>query len=155
MDIHSDSCRRLLPFLISLAILLLAGCSFSESSKSFSKSSESISKSISSPSKSSSESSSPDQEKKYQEEVADYTAAFVHSSNQQINFESFQHGLSEIAARRGIVNWESNPLTYQAIGRGLRKAKVTQIEYETYKQNLSGGDYSKMQDIQKGYEGKH
>jgi len=141
-----------------LLILFVSGCSFSESSKSISKSGKSISKSISSPSKSSSrssESSSPAKEKRYQAEVADYTAAYVHSSNQQMNLESFQHGLSEIAARIGIVNWESSPLTYQGIGKGLRKARLKGIEYETYKKNLSGGDYGKMQDIQKGYESKN
>ncbi len=135
-------------------IFILGGCSFSESSKSFSKSSKSISKSISSPSEWSSESSSPDKEKKYQEDVADYTAAFVRSSDENLNLESFQHGIAEIAAKAGIANWENNPLTYRGIGKGLRKAKVKGVEYETYQKNLGGGDYGKMNDIQKGYESK-
>ncbi len=156
MNIHTAPISKTLPGVIAVVLtMVLSGCSFSDSSKSSSQSSASISKSISSPSRWSSESSSPDKEKKYLDEVADYTAAYVHSSNEKMNYESFQRGIAEIAAKAGIANWENNPLTYKGIGKGLKKAGVKGVEYETYQKNLSGGDYGKMNDIQKGYESRH
>ncbi len=121
--------------------ILLYGCSFSDSSQA---SSDSISSIVSSPSNSS------NKEAKYQEDVLDYTHAYVKSS--EADFPSFQKGLADIAATHGIVDWEQDPNTYIAIGRGLKKAKVEGVTYETYKKNFSGSDYGKMEDIQKGYD---
>ena len=143
-------------FFLSLAILAmlvaLNGCSFSESSKSSSKSSsassESSSKIVSSPFTSSSESSKSEDD--YQDEVMDYTSAYARSSDGDIT--SYRSGLSEIAAKNGVVNWEEDRDTYIAIGKGLKKANLTGIEYETYKKNLAGSDLGKMEDIQKGYD---
>ncbi len=127
---------------------VLTGCSFSYSSDSISKSSkgssDSVSSSVSSPSQSSK------QENQYQDEVTDYTYAYVKSAG--ADFAAFQKGLADIAARQGIINWEENPTTYIAIGKALKKAKLTGVSYETYKKNLAGSDYTKMQDIQKGYD---
>jgi hypothetical protein len=80
----------------------------------------------------------------------DYTSAYVRSSDGDIT--SFRSGLSEIAAKNGVVNWEEDRDTYIAIGKGLKKANLTGIEYETYKKNLAGSDLGKMEDIQKGYD---
>ncbi len=128
--------------------LFLHGCSFSNSSESSSNSSQgssnSVSSIVSSPSKSSK------QEDSYQKEVKDYTYAYVKSS--AADYAAFQNGLADIAARQGIVNWEGNSATYIAIGKGLKKAQLADITYETYKKNLAGSDYTKMQDIQKGYD---
>lgn len=135
--------------MIVLAFMTMA-CSFSESSKSSSNSSRSISNSlstvISSPSKSS---GSSDEEETYQQEVLDYTYAYVKSSH--ADYQSFQKGLSEVAARQGVANWDKNPDTYIAIGRALKKAGIVGAAYETYQRNLAGGNYAKMADIQKGY----
>jgi hypothetical protein len=131
-------------------LLALSGCSFSYSSKSSSDSSASSSKSASSPFTSSSESSSPDKTKQYQEDVADYTTAYVRSSTG--DFTAFQRGLGEIAARHGISNWEAQPITYYAVGVGLKKANLSDVQYETFKRNFAASDYSKMQDIQEGYD---
>ena len=148
--------RRYSPYLnVLIMSVILSGCSFSESSSSssnssgsFSKSSEgssnSISSIVSSPSKSSK------QDERYQDEVLDYTYAYVKSS--AADYDSFRKGLADIAAREGIVNWEEDPKTYFAIGKGLKKAKVEGVAYETYKKNLTGSDYGKMQDIQRGYD---
>ena len=69
----------------------------------------------------------------------------------QSDYESFQNEISEIARYNGIISWENNTKTYIAFGKGLKKAKLTGVRYETIKQLLGDSNYSKMQDIQKGY----
>ncbi|MGJ0485277.1 MAG: putative lipoprotein [Methylomicrobium sp.] len=128
--------------------LLVTGCSFSESSRSISDSVESISDS----SGSSSESSESNREKKYENEVSDYTMAYVKSSHTAADYNGFLKGLSDIAAKKGIVNWDQEPKTYIAIGKGLKKAGIDGIAYETYKKNLANSDQKKIENIQKGYE---
>ena len=123
--------------------ITINGCSFSESSKSISDSTSSI---ISSPSSISGKS------KKYQNEVADYTAAYVKSSQPGADYNTFLKGLSDVAAKQGITNWEQDTLTYTGIGIGLKKAKAEGVAYETYKRNFAGGDAKKMEEIQSGYE---
>ncbi len=132
--------------------LTVTGCSFSDSSRSISTSVESISDSVGSLSDSStsSESSTSNKEKKYENEVSDYTMAYVKSSHADYN--AYLKGLSDIAAKAGIVNWDQEPKTYIAIGKGLKKAGIEGITYETYKKNFAGSDQEKMQNIQKGYE---
>jgi hypothetical protein len=130
--------------------MTINGCSFSESSSSSSDSSESISDSTSSIV--SSPSSISGKSKKYQNEVADYTMAYVKSSQPNADYNSFLKGLSDIAAKRGITNWDQDPLTYKGIGKGLKKADVEGIAYETYKQNFAGNNAQKMQQIDDGYD---
>ena len=125
------------------SVFVIAGCSFSYSSKSISDSTSSI---VSSPSSVSGKS------KKYQNEIADYTTAYVKSSQPGADYTSFLKGLSDIAAKEGVTNWDQDPLTYMGIGIGLKKADVEGIAYETYKKNFAGGDPKKMEEIQDGYE---
>ncbi len=142
-----DSALRL-SFKLTITFLMLntfLACSFSASS-------ESSSKIISSPFTSSSASSSSSKDKQYQQDVTDYTSAYVRSST--ADYSRFQHGLGEIAAKHGITNWEVQPSTYEAIGKGLKKANLSGITYETFKKNMAAGEYSKMQDIQKGYDSR-
>ena len=123
--------------------MTINGCSFSDSSGSISDSTSSI---VSSPSSISGKS------KKYQNEVADYTMAYVKSSQPNADYNTFLKGVSDIAAKQGITNWEQDSLTYKGIGKGLKKANVEGITYETYKKNFSGNDTQKMQQIDEGYE---
>jgi len=123
--------------------ITIAGCSFSDSSGSISDSTSSI---ISSPSSVSGKS------KKYQNEIADYTMAYVKSSEPGADYSSFLKGLSDIAAKEGVTNWEQDTLTYMGIGKGLKKANVEGTVYETYKNNFAKGDSKKMEEIQDGYE---
>jgi hypothetical protein len=122
---------------------VIAGCSFSYSSESISDSTKSI---ISSPSSISGKS------KKYQNEVADYTMAYVKSSQPGADYTTFLKGISDIAAKQGVTNWDQDSLTYLGIGKGLKKANVEGITYETYKKNFAGSDSKKMGEIQDGYE---
>ncbi|MGZ4956087.1 MAG: putative lipoprotein [Methylobacter sp.] len=131
---------------------IIAGCSFSDSSRSISDSVESISDSVGSLSDSitSSHSSQSNKDKKYENEVSDYTIAYVKSS--RADYNSYFKGLSDIAAKTGIVNWDQEPKTYIAIGKGLKKAGIEGVAYETYKKNFAGSVQENMQNIQKGYE---
>ena len=131
--------------------LIAAGCSFSDSSRSISDSSGSISDSMGSVSESS-QSSRSGRDKKYENDVSDYTQAYVKSSHAEADYSSFLKGLSDIAAKKGIVNWDQEPKTYIAIGKGLKKAGIEGVAYETYKKNFAGSDQEHMQDIQKGYD---
>lgn len=130
--------NRALVALASL-VVLVAGCSFS-------KSSESISKSVSSPFKSSSGSSSP--EDAYREDVRDYTAANIKSGG---DAEGLRREIGTLAKKHGITDWEQNESTYRAIGEGLAKAQMKQVEVDAYKQNLAQTPDQAMW-IQKGYD---
>ncbi|MGR8980594.1 MAG: putative lipoprotein [Gammaproteobacteria bacterium] len=129
--------------------LVLAGCSFSDSSGSLSDSVQSLSDSTSSIV--SSPSSVSEDEEKYENEVADYTMAYVKSSHAQADYAGFYKGLSDIAAKRGISNWDQEALTYEGIGKGLKKAGVEGIAYETYKKNFANSNEGKILSIEKGY----
>ncbi len=131
-----------------LAAVLLPGASGCLSS------SESISKSISSPfewssaSSSSSRSSSRGRES-YRDDVRDYTAAYVQSGG---DYSTFTRGLSNVAAKHGVSDWESDDDTYEGIGAGLRKANQTPAQLSVWQQNLAGGDSHKAAAIQDGYD---
>jgi|SRR5215470_1520823 len=132
--------RHVLP--LGLALALLAGCSISRSSSSpFEWSSAS--------SASSSASSSGNRAEEYRNDVRDYTAAYVQSGGQ---FDAFTRGLSNIASKHGVSNWESDNNTYVGIGQGLRKAGVSPEGLNVWKANLAGGDSGKAAALQKGYD---
>lgn len=128
--------------------LVLNACSFSHSSESSSDSSASISDLASSPSSLSSSKNS----KKYASDVVDYTYAYLKSSSNVSDYAAFQKGLGDIAEKRGINDWESDPLTYKAIGKALKKARIDGVGYETFQRNFADGDSDKMQSIQEGYD---
>lgn len=134
--------------LIFALSLIITGCSFSESSKSSKSLSESTSSIISSPS------SNSDKENEYEKDVSDYTMAYVKSSHPAADYNSFLKGLSDVAEKAGISNWDQNSKTYIAIGKGMKKAGIEGIAYETYKKNFSNADKVKMQNIQEGYDSK-
>jgi hypothetical protein len=125
--------------LIGAVLLLPLGCSLSYSSKSSSESSAS-----------SSGSSSPESaETQYRNDVRDFTAAYVKSGGR---LDDFKRQLGDLAKQRGITNWEENLATYEGIGRGLGKAKASQVEVDTYTANLAGGNAAKAKAIKDGYE---
>lgn len=138
----TSSLRLMLAVLLLGAPVLTQGCSFSASSQSSSESSASSSESSSS--------SSPGyKEQKYMEDVRDYTASFVKSGGR---IQDFKGRLGDIARQHEITNWEENLVTYEGIGRGLGKAKASQIEVDTYIANLAGGDLKKAEAIRRGYD---
>lgn len=138
--------QKVAVLLLGSSLALLAGCSISES----------ISKSVSSPfewssasSGSSSRSSSPNRAEDYRADVRDYTSAYVKSGG---DFDSFSRGLSGVASKHGVSNWESDNDTYVGIGQGLKTGGVTPTQLEVWKSNLAKGDASKAAAIQQGYD---
>jgi hypothetical protein len=121
-------------------VLLLVGCSISDSvSSSFESSSASLA--------SSSGSSSREREN-YRNEVRDYTSAYVKSGGQ---FDNFTRGLDSVAARHEVTNWEADQDTYVGIGAGLKAAGVTTEQFKVWQANLSNGDATKAASMEKGY----
>jgi hypothetical protein len=122
---------------------LLTGCSISYSTG---KSSDSISASfdsISGSSASGGETAAISAANLY---VEDVVAATVHYASNRENSEQFLHAISNIARRHGIVDWEREDMTYGAMGRGLRRAGVTeqQIGELPYFHTLTGSTDFKL-----------
>jgi hypothetical protein len=134
-----------------LLVVLFAGLgcfkssTFEASSESSSDSSASSSRSSTSSSGSSSPSS---REGAYREDVADYTSTWIKSGGGP---ETFLSGIAPIAERHGITNWESDEITYEGIGRGLKDSGITGTRYTDLKQQLSGGDPLAAGWIDEGY----
>ncbi len=130
-------------WLVFFALIAFAplGCSISES----------VSKSISSPFESSGSSSrsSAGRGAAYQDDVRDYTEAYVRSSQ---NLAQFETGIGSLAEKHGISNWEADSNTWVGIGRGLRKAGINATQLDVYKTNLSKGDAERARYIQQGYD---
>ena len=143
------------------AAFVLSGCSISDSAGSISDSSGSIAKS----SESISDSSTGDKKEptpsksrtdnNYENEVADFTITYLRTNSGRVNQNAFMKGISDIASENGIVDWEASPKTYRAIGKALRKNRVSGNLYELYKKQFSGSHPGKMNDIQDGYDGKN
>ncbi len=137
-------------FAASLALLLVAGCSFYDSSRSSSESSGSSSASSASSSGSSASSgSSGARRDSYINDVAGYTEAYAKSGGQ---YDGFTRGVSDIAQKHGVTDWENDPDTYTGIGAGLKRASTPPAQFEVWKQNVTGGDATKAAAMQKGYD---
>jgi hypothetical protein len=124
---------------VALLAIIVTGCSFSDSSKS-------ISNIVSSPIKSSSDSSKSEQA--YESDVADYTAAYIKSGGDTTKLKS---GISKIAEKRGITDWEKDSATYKGLGQGFKRAGVKQVEVDAYKHTLADTD-EQASWIQQGYD---
>lgn len=152
---YSFPIRR--PLSTTLALLLLAapvGCSFSYSSKSLSKSSKGISKSVSASSASvsgSSSESSKSQETRYREDVEAYTEAWVSAGSDRSQGD-FLGGVAGFARKRGISDWESDPTTWEGIGRGMGRAKLSQASFEGYQRSWAADNPQRMEMIRRGYD---
>lgn len=112
----------------------------------------SISDSISSPFESSSASSRSleGSQAAFRRDVEQYTATFARSNG---DLSLFSKGVGDLAARRGITNWQSDPGTFTAIGRGLRDAGADRGQLEAYVVNIARGDAAMADAIRKGYQG--
>ncbi|WP_411726525.1 putative lipoprotein [Methyloglobulus sp.] len=129
-------------------VLALSGCSISDSVGSIS---DSVSGFSTSPSKSSEKDTKKTGDNQYENEVQDFTVTYMRTNSSLANQNAFMKGISDVASQNSIVDWEANPKTYRAIGKGLRKARVSGAQYDNYKKQLSNGDSGKMEDIQEGY----
>lgn len=134
---------------ISLLILtfFITGCSISHSISSSSDSSRSISRSSKS---SSGEEVSEETRKAYVSDVATYTEAVGESS---ITADDFMRGLSKIAKKHGISDWEGYKYTYIGIGKGLKAAGIEKdrIKELPYLNVLVSGNEKRLDYIKEGY----
>ena len=151
--------KRLL-IALSCAGALACG-SFAQSSDSSSDSSNNSSKSSSDVSTSPSRSSSPDNDhdhdhddgdakksSSFDQDVEQYTVAFVGAGGSQ--HASFLSGLGDLARQHGVSDWESQPATWEAIGRGLARSHATTAERTAYQAAWTGGDPTKQSAMAKG-----
>lgn len=141
--------RRTLSILAAATVL--AGCSFSYSSKSISDSVSGSSESISDSSASSSPSDHGGESKaeaRYRDDVATYTASWVRGGG---DVADFQRGLASIAQRHGIADWEAASATWTGIGAGLRSGDATPAERAALTDAVAGGDDARREEIARGY----
>lgn len=139
----------LVPRVRARAVCALAAVCLWSAACSFSYSSKSISDSVESSSRSSSSSSPRSNENAYREDVSDYVLAYVTSGG---NESGLMSGIGDLAAKRAISDWEAEPYTWEGIGRGLGRTRISEVELDVYKKNWSEGDPVKMAGIQKGFE---
>jgi hypothetical protein len=134
--------KGMLRVMVTALALCPLGCSFYYSSESSAKSCTSPSRS----SASSSDSSGEDEKKEaYRNDVRDFTAAWAgrhdgresdFAAARQGDWDGFEAGLSEVARRHGVTDWEADDATYAAIGDGLRRARVGEDAIARYATRL-------------------
>ena len=156
--------------LLRLALVFVVACTYACSFSYSSDSSSDSSKHSSDSSTSSSGSSSPDHdhddghdhdddhdddkknEKKssstFDQDVEQYTGAFLDAGGS--TNESFLSGVGDLARRHGVSDWESDPSTWEAIGRGLARSHATPAERTAYQAAWTGGDATKQSAMAKG-----
>jgi hypothetical protein len=164
-DHTSLSATSLLAFALVLLVSAGSGCSFSWSS-------ESISDSISSPSewsRSSSESSSdssgsggddasddggeaPESAQDSQTYAEDVAQVAYTYGKQGGDIGSLRNGISGLAMKRGLTNWEVDAVTSQSIGKGVGRAGMSEEAFASFSKELFGGDLTKATELRKGYE---
>jgi hypothetical protein len=125
-----------------IACAVSFGCSFSHSSKGSSDSSKSSSDS--------SGSSSGGDTAQFQKDVEQYTEAFVEAGGQRE--QGFFTGLGDLARKRGISDWESEPGTWQAIGRGLGRTHVNDAQVAAFETAWADGDPARQSAMAKGFD---
>jgi hypothetical protein len=133
----------------ALALVALAGCSFSYSSKSISDSSGSSSDSSTSSSPSD-DTKADKTETSYRNDVRGYTAAWVRDGG---DLDVFQRGIATIARRYGITDWEATRATWTGVGAGLRAGDASAAERATLVDGLAGSDGTKREAIERGFAG--
>jgi hypothetical protein len=122
--------------LLGFILLVGSGCSMSysidQSSDSITQSSDSISgsfESFTSISTSSGGGQKSVQEalQRFRDDVKGLTRVFLNGSDGSDNFE---RELSTVAMHYGILDWEREPMTFEAIGKGLRDGGLAEDEIQ-------------------------
>lgn len=129
--------------------LALAGTGCISKSSTSQASSESSSDSSRSSSKSSTSSSRSSGNAAYVGDVRDATEQWLLSGSDR---ESFQRDLARIAEDYGVTDWQSDQTTFEAIGRGLKRARLSGDRLEQMKLSLGEGNPQFMKWIQAGYK---
>jgi hypothetical protein len=135
--------RRAFKLVLAIACAGSLACSFSYSSKGSSDSSNSSSDSSGS-------SSGGSDSARFQKDVEQYTEAFVRAGGQRD--EGFFTGLGDLARKRGISDWESEPGTWEAIGRGLGRSDINEAQRTAYETAWANGDPARESAMAKGFD---
>lgn len=64
--------------------------------------------------------------------------------------DGFKRDLSDVALRHGVLDWESNGITFLGVGQGLKKAGVSETEFKNFLARIASPDAARL--VQKGYE---
>lgn len=129
---------------LAAALLALAGplaCSFSNSSASSADSSGSSAKSSGS-------SSGKQGTALFQQDVEQYTALYVEEGGR--DEAAFLSGVGELARHFGVSDWEAEPMTWEAIGRGLERSARSETERNAYAQAWTDGDADHVRALGRG-----
>jgi hypothetical protein len=157
----STTTKSLLACALALLISLISGCSFSQSSGSISESISSPSDWSKSSSESSSESSDDDDGDDGEEPeakpdaatyAADVTSLAYTFGKQGGDIGALRNGVSALAAKRGLTNWEVDSLTCESIGKGVGQAEMSEEDFSQFSQQLFGDDLTKANQLREGYE---
>ncbi|TGK00054.1 putative lipoprotein [Leptospira langatensis] len=128
-----------------LDIITSTSQSISKSSDSLDSISKSVISVVSSVSSSSADKAA--QKKVYQKEVE--TLTLFHLQNGPSS--EFRSDLAEIAAKNGVVNWKSSEETYVSIGRGLRKAGISDEQFRNFAAPIASSRPVFAKALEKGY----
>lgn len=148
--------------LLTMLISVNTGCSFSNSSGSISDSVTSSSESSQSSSESSSDSSKsgggddkpeePESGLDAETYAKDVTQLAYTYAKQGGDIGSLRSGVSGLAVKRGLTNWEVDPLTCQSIGKGVGQAGMSEEAFTSFSKSLFGDDLTKSNELREGYQ---
>jgi hypothetical protein len=150
--------------LMALMASASMGCSFSASSGSISDSISGSSDSIRSSSESSSESSQsgggderdeteePESKLDAETYAKDVTQLAFTYAKQGGDIGALRSSVSDLAAKRGLTNWEVDESTCQNIGKGVGQAGMSEEDFTGFSDDLFGDDLAKASDLREGYE---
>jgi hypothetical protein len=65
--------------------------------------------------------------------------------------QSFLAGLGDLARKRGVSDWESEPGTWEAVGRGLGRTRVNDAQRAAFETAWADGDSTRQSAIAQGY----
>lgn len=120
----------------------------SDSSASISKSVTSVSDSISSISESSFGGGDEAARELY---IHDFQSAGVQYAKERPNYESLDAVLSRVASRYHVQDWKKEPLSYVALGRGLKLAGVNHKDLELMIHELCDPYRGSEKELRSGY----
>ncbi|MGJ4788855.1 putative lipoprotein [Leptospira koniambonensis] len=127
--------------LLTFGILLSQNCFLDTVSKSISDSASNSLQSISNAvvsvvsSVSSSSKDSAAEKKGYKRDVENLTAFYLQTGSTRSS--EFESDLAELASKNGVINWKNSESTYVSIGRGLKKAGVSEEGFKSFAANVN------------------
>lgn len=136
--------------LVIFGCLLSTSCSLSRSSSSpFRWSSNSIESSSKSSSGGEEETKAAEgDQSKYQQDVTETTAAAMKKGAGPMQI---MREVGDVANEHGVTDWENEPGTFEAIGRGLKQGDASLAEFESLSEQLAAGSDLRKRLLEKGY----